>query len=640
MPIPHERSSTPANPHTPTPPSPMDLLARLEAEGAIGQLRQRAGVMRQLGSEDATPMLDWVEGVARLLADPNALEAVEREARALLDRGVRHIIWSGMGGSVLSVQVLRALGFCQDAVTVHPLDSTDPGALNALVRRLAESKAIVTLLDGEPDDGTGRRAQMISTLFADVFMVGVAMGKTSEEPISHLEWFGELLREGGLDAADHMLVMSIPDSYLEQYALAHSLPHIPLQLDGGQGTPGRMSAPATRVFLLPVALDLAAHGAHVGALRALLRRAWTTYDLDSATAQPKDHPYVQLAATLAATAQDGRCGLFLALPPELDALRWWTEQLMEESLGKGGKGIIVFADQTLAATNGALTQPLPCLRVNVLTKAPASLAHTAEMTARGAPTPRAEGDAPGTFALYQPLLAAQTREDRLAGIAAVFLGLQLSMALYGYLWRIPFAGQPAVEAYKSRARELRALDDPLREAMDATVARTHGRLRVLPPPGTAETSAGAPPTQLLAAALSSRPTYLDLTINGEIPERDTAALETQLRTLGNDVLGVPVKLRRAPASYHSTEQSEMDGPRGLVSLRALAERSQQSLLGSYGARFLRAQAVGTWMAMNEQGRTCFLLLVDGTNDELGPAIYHFLATLAEQMAVPSRDGML
>jgi hypothetical protein len=366
-----------------------------------------------------------------------------------------------------------------------------------------------------------------------------------------------------------------------------------------------------------------------------LRTAWAAYDLDGATAHPKDHPYVHLAATLAATAREGVCGLLFASPPELDALRWWTEQLMEESLGKDGKGVVVFADQTPAAADGAQPPTLPCLRVHVLTEAPAG---AAELLLHGAPAAMADGAVPGTFALYQPLLAAKARVDRLAGVAAVFLGLQLSMALYGYLCGIPFSGQPAVEAYKSRARKLRAVDDALRVAMEATVAHAEGRLRVLPPPGTAATSAGESPAQVLAAALASRPTYLDLTVNGEISEQDAVALEGQLRALGNDVLGVPVKLRRAPASYHSTEQSEMDGPAGLVSVRTLAEQSSSILLGSYDARFLRAQAVGTWMAMNEQGRSCFLLVYDGTDDELAPAVRRLLATLAEAGVTPARDG--
>ncbi len=68
--------------------------------------------------------------------------------------------------------------------------------------------------------------------------------------------------------------------------------------------------------------------------------------------------------------------------------------------------------------------------------------------------------------------------------------------------------------------------------------------------------------------------YLDVTVNGEAPTSLLAMLDERTRTIGNTLLGVPVKLRQAPAAYHSTEQSEMDGPPSLVSLRLVARNSE------------------------------------------------------------------
>ena len=91
-------------------------------------------------------------------------------------------------------------------------------------------------------------------------MIAVALGMTSEEPISHLDWFAGLLRGAGLDPAAHQMVMALPDSYLDRYARERGLSTVALQLDGGSGTGGRMSAPGTRVFLMPAALYLAGTG--------------------------------------------------------------------------------------------------------------------------------------------------------------------------------------------------------------------------------------------------------------------------------------------------------------------------------------------------------------------------------------------
>ncbi len=89
-----------------------DRLQQLIADDAVGQLRRRDGLMATLGSEDGALKLDWVEGIAPSAGPPRQLEEVEAEARAIRDRGIRHIIWAGMGGSVLTVRVLRDLGFC------------------------------------------------------------------------------------------------------------------------------------------------------------------------------------------------------------------------------------------------------------------------------------------------------------------------------------------------------------------------------------------------------------------------------------------------------------------------------------------------------------------------------------------------
>jgi len=119
-------------------------LQQLIKDDAVRQLRQQQGLMATLGSEDGALKLDWVEGVQRLLADNAMLEQVETEAREIWERGIRHIIWAGMGGSIMAVRVLTDLGFCSGRdkghVTIYPLDSTDPAALSEIVRKIAEAK--------------------------------------------------------------------------------------------------------------------------------------------------------------------------------------------------------------------------------------------------------------------------------------------------------------------------------------------------------------------------------------------------------------------------------------------------------------------------------------------------------------------
>src|SRR5579863_9559331 len=188
-------------------------LQRIVTEDAVGQLRRRDGRMATLGSENGELKLDWVEGVARLLADPVMLEEVEAEAWDIRQRGIRHIIWAGMGGSVLTVRVLTGLGFCsasshaQDTTVnnsqrmlIYPLDSTDPTALNTIVLAIAGAKQLALPAMRKGDQGDTHPSHqgdrqgrpyyttdqpdpsVLSTLLGDVLMIGVSMGMTSEEP--------------------------------------------------------------------------------------------------------------------------------------------------------------------------------------------------------------------------------------------------------------------------------------------------------------------------------------------------------------------------------------------------------------------------------------------------------------------------
>jgi hypothetical protein len=607
-------------------------LQRLVEDDAIGQLRRRDGLMATLGSEDGTLKLDWVEGVARLLANPTQLEEVEAEAQDIWQRGIRHMIWAGMGGSVIAVRVFCNLGFCssndKEQVSIYPLDSTDPAALNDIVRKIAVVKHLAL-----PTEEEAANPAFLRALLADVMMVGVAMGMTSEEPITHLEWFTALLKQAGLRPAEHLLVMTLPDSYLDRFAHEQQAPSRPLQLDGGTGTGGRMSAPTTRVFLLPAALYLTRLPGRSGQLRSVLQHAWDEYNFALATSHPAEHPFVQLATAMSAASLDGACRVLLRMPEGWQALVSWLEQLMEESLGKGGKGVVVFDDQPLNHTAPSYQQG-GLLHVRVVTEAK-------------------QAGEDEIFLLSQPSLATKEPHDRLAALAASFLGWQLSVALYGYLQHITFAGQPAVENYKSRARALRAQPDPLQVASHWRPALQDGILMLLAPKRASEldaqrhstpqqgSSAASAFARVLQEAAATDDThwlpqgislgYLDVTINGEVQASLLAVLDKHVHAIGNELLGVPVKLRQAPAAYHSTEQSEMDGPPSLVSLRLVARNTKAILLGSYTNAFLHAQAVSTWQAMMETGRPCFLLVIDGSLDEAMEPLSTFFSQVEQYL---------
>jgi hypothetical protein len=187
----------------------------------------------------------------------------------------------------------------------------------------------------------------------------------------------------------------------------------------------------------------------------------------------------------------------------------------------------------------------------------------------------------------------------LAGAARFFAGWELTVALLGYLEGITFAGQPAVEAYKRHARELRLSEGPLPyppDAMDVS--------------GLPAALADAARAALARGGLS----YLDLTVNADAGSGAWEAPRAEALRLGNRVLRRPVKLRWGPQDYHSTEQSETDGPLGVLSVRVLVRRTEAVAAGDYPDRFLHAQALGTVRAMREAGRPPLLVVLDDVGE--------------------------
>jgi len=551
------------------------VLDRLVREDAIGQLLERRGRMAELATESGDVKLDWVDQVAWALGHPASIGDVEKLAASIRLR-FTHVVWSGMGGSVQAVRTLKGIDlFGPDGPWVHPLDTSDPAALNRLLRELAP--------DGE----------LASTL-AHTVMVGVSMGMTSEEPITHLRWFEELLGAQGVDQpAAHMMVMTLPGSFLDQFAEERGVLRVDVQLDGESHTPGRMSAPSTKVFLLPAALGLP------GRLQEMLRRCQAETGLRPGMSQSERRtlvetdPFVTLAAWLSVQIDHGRDMLVLDLPPRWAPIAPWVEQVVEESLGKEERGLLVFHDQDMASAS-AWPDRFCILRVDE----------------------GSGGELPDRPLAVLHLDSAPDLTSRAAACARSFSGWNLAVALVGYLQGITFAGQPAVEHYKSYARQLRDADGALPYPANDLARTDSGRLELfsgaaaVPDLDGERRDAGAVlATVVRSLKRTGRLGYFDLTVNGESagPLWDTAV---QAGTkFGNRILERPTKVRSGPRDYHSTEQSETAGPPELLSLRVLVRDPEPVAAGEYSGRFLHAQALGTLFAMRDAGRPVLLATV-------------------------------
>ncbi|MGC5012065.1 glucose-6-phosphate isomerase [Streptosporangium sp. DT93] len=219
------------------------------------------------------------------------IDALVRRARA---EGLDHVVLAGMGGSSLAPEVITT----SDDVPLTVLDTTDPGQ----VRRALSDRLESTIL-----------------------VVASKSGGTVETD-SHRRIYEKAFRDAGIDPASRIVVVTDPGSPLE--TSAREAGYQVFLADPNVG--GRYSA-LTAFGLVPSALA----GADV---ERLLDDAAEVLPLLSRT---EGNPGLDLGAALGAAAAAGRDKLVIEDGlSEINGLPDWIEQLVAESTGKSGRGIL------------------------------------------------------------------------------------------------------------------------------------------------------------------------------------------------------------------------------------------------------------------------------------------------------------
>ncbi|MER7210281.1 glucose-6-phosphate isomerase [Streptosporangium sp. NPDC000239] len=269
-----------------------EAAARLASEGVPEALSNGdPALWGPDAADEAAIRLGWLDlplSSRQLL--PQIGELVER-AR---ERGLDHVVLAGMGGSSLAPEVITTTA----DVPLTVLDTTDPGqVLRALRDRLDRTVLVVASKSG----GT-------------------------VETDSHRRIYEKAFREAGIDPAERIVVVTDPGSPLERIAVEAGYPVVLADPNVG----GRYSA-LTAFGLVPSALA----GADV---ERLLDEAAEVRPL---LARSEGNPGLELGAALGAAALAGRDKLVLEDGlSEINGLPDWIEQLIAESTGKSGRGIL------------------------------------------------------------------------------------------------------------------------------------------------------------------------------------------------------------------------------------------------------------------------------------------------------------
>ncbi|HEU4724746.1 MAG TPA: hypothetical protein VFU59_05535 [Candidatus Eisenbacteria bacterium] len=251
--------------------------------------------------------LGWLDSPAWLLARRDELRTFAAGVRA---DGFTRILLLGMGGSSLAPEVLqRTLRAGPGAPTLGVLDSTDPAAL--------------------------RSAERAAKLDRTFFLVSSKSGATIETRSQYRHFRAALEAAGVTDAGRRFAAVTDKGSALDTLAQKEGFRAV-FRNPGDIG--GRYSA-LSYFGMLPAALL----GLDLDALAARAARARA----DAMERDPDANPALRLGAFLAGAAKAGRDKLTLLAPPALRPLGYWIEQLVAESTGKEGRGIVPIEGEPL-----------------------------------------------------------------------------------------------------------------------------------------------------------------------------------------------------------------------------------------------------------------------------------------------------
>ena len=245
--------------------------------------------------------LGWLDVADLMLTRVGEMRAFADEVR---QAGFTHAVLCGMGGSALAPEVLReTFGVAKGYLDLKVLDSTDPAAVI--------------------------NAEAWSAPERTLYLIASKSGSTTE-PNAFFSFFWRHVHHAKGDrAGENFVAITDPGTAMERRAQEHGFRKIFLN---PPEIGGRYSA-LSYFGLVPAALM----GIDV---QKLLDRARQMMRACGPIISPMQNPGLSLGAALGALAQAGRDKLTFVVDEKISTFGYWTEQLIAESTGKEGKGIV------------------------------------------------------------------------------------------------------------------------------------------------------------------------------------------------------------------------------------------------------------------------------------------------------------
>ena len=506
----------------------------------------------------------WLGWLRAVPASDSAMESLRKLAHDVAAGGFEHAVLMGMGGSSLCPDVLRQCFERPDgAPRLHVIDSTDPAQVRAVDSRIDYRRAL--------------------------FIVSSKSG-TTLEPDLFLRYFAARARQelGGQVGARFVAVTDL-DSQLDRLAQAERFGRL---FHGNPSIGGRFSA-LSNFGLVPAAvmgLDVQRLVARAAAMRAACGPG----------APLRENPGATLGLLLAAGACAGRDKLTFVMSPVYRPLGAWLEQLLAESTGKNGAGLIPVDGEEVGPPE---VYGKDRLFVHVHDLAAPDAAQDAavdELQAAGHPVIR---------------LALRDGYD----LAAEFYRWEFATAVAGSAMGINPFDQPDVEASKVETRRLTAAYEadgalPAEEPLvrDGQIAVHADRLNAAAlEPGVRSGSV----ENLLAAHINriGPGDYLAVLAYVEMSDIHARPLQ-RIRHAVRSAYGAATSVGFGPRFLHSSGQLYKGGPNTGVFIQITCDDEADLPVPGRAYSFgvvKAAQALGDYQVLSERGRRLLRLHLAG-----------------------------
>ncbi len=250
--------------------------------------------------------LGWLDVADKMLEKASEFSDLAKHGRTYSD-----VVLLGMGGSSLAPDVLRdTFGAMPKRPRLHVLDTTDPATILAV-------RAKIRIQD-------------------TLFIVASKSGETTET-LSHFAYFWDQVQKNErASAGGHFAAITDPGTSLEKLAREHGFRWI---FSNPPDIGGRYSA-LSYFGLVP--------GALMGVdVKEMLERAVEMEHSCADSVPPDKNPGVWLGAVMGVLAAKGRNKVTLIASPKVATFGYWVEQLLAESTGKEGKGLVPIEGEPL-----------------------------------------------------------------------------------------------------------------------------------------------------------------------------------------------------------------------------------------------------------------------------------------------------